>query len=372
MQNKEIQLIDDLRSFLLNNSNYKKNEINSINNLLHQYINVRKNLSEKNIYKQIQRHLENDNNFPKDSLFKIKNKYAFSNNINDLNIINRHPWLIRSVLSRLKVFKRQKAIENKNEKDNLFLDSLNNKGLIIIPDFLSSSLFQNVLSEIKDIPLALNKSDSSTIKFSERLFQILNFYPSRMKFSGQVLNKISRVIYKLGFNNTFSECQRLISISAFWQKINIISGNEDIQKDAHMDTFFPSLKFWYFPYDVPVEKSFMYAKGSHKMTFERMTVEASKINEMFLIYKPESLTKRVSLSNPYGASSLQSSLQGSLRFNETDLKYMNCKLLPVPVLNNSLIIADVSGVHSRGVGEKNTDIALRIGVHGNTRHLNVF
>jgi hypothetical protein len=372
MLNKETQLIDDLKDFLLCNSSYKKKEIYSINNLLHHYVNVRKNFSEKHIYKQIESYVYNDQKFLKNSLFKVKNKYAFTNYIKDQQIIKRHPWLIRSVISRLKVFKRQKKIRKNNEKDNYFLDILNDKGLLIIPDFLSSSLYQNVLSEIEDIPFALNKNDSSTIKYSERVFQFLNFYPSRMKFSAQVLNQISEMVYKFGFNNSFCDCQRLISLSGFWQKINIINGNEDIQKDAHMDTFFPSLKFWYFPFDVSINKSFMYAKGSHKMTGKRMIIEAKKINQMLNVYKPESLTKRVSLNNPYGSSSLHSAIQGSLRFNETDLEYINCKLLPVTSTKNCLVIADVSGIHSRGCGEKDIDLALRIGVHGNTRHLDVF
>ena len=372
MVNNEIQLIDDLRDFLLNNSSYKKKEIHSINNLLHQYINVRKNLSEQYIYKLIQDCVDSDENFQIESLFKVKNKYLFSNFIKDQNILNRHPWIIRSVLSRLKVFKRQKKIENKEEKDIYLMDTLNNEGLIIIQDFLPSNLYQNLLSEIKDIPFALNKNDSSTIKFSEKLFQLLNVYPSRMEFSGKVLNQIARIVYKLGFNKSFFDCQRLISITSFWQKINIVNGGNDIQKDAHMDTFFPSLKFWYFPYDVSINKSFMYAKSSHKMTIERMILEAKKISQMSLIYQPEFLTKRVTLNNPHGSSSLESALQGSLRYEESDLKEIKCKLLPVSVRKNSLIIADVSGVHCRGVGETNIDTSLRIGIHGNTRHLNVF
>ena len=95
-----------------------------------------------------------------------------------------------SVLSRLKVLKRQKKIENKEEIDRHLIDILNKQGLIIIPDFLSSRLYQNILSEIKDIPFSLNKNDSSTIKFSKKLFQFLMFYPSRMEFSGQVLKQI--------------------------------------------------------------------------------------------------------------------------------------------------------------------------------------
>ena len=65
------------------------------------------------------------------------------------------------------------------------------------------------------------------------------------------------------------------------------------------------------------------------MTVERMIVEARKINQMLSFYKPELLAKRVSLNNPNGSSSLQSGLQGSLRFSESDLKDINCELLPV-------------------------------------------
>ena len=219
MVNNSIQLIDDLRDFLLDNSSfYTIKEINSINNLLHQYINVRRNLSEQYIYKSIQDYVYNDANFLNDPLFKVRNKYLFSNYIKDQNIINRHPWIIRSVLSRLKVLKRKK-IENKEEIDRHLIDILNKQGLIIIPDFLSSRLYQNILSEIKDIPFSLNKNDSSTIKFSEKLFQFLMFYPSRMEFSGQVLKQIGRIVYKLGFNKNFFDCQRLISFHHFGKKL---------------------------------------------------------------------------------------------------------------------------------------------------------
>ena len=106
MVNNSIQLIDDLRDFYWIILSTIK-EINS-NNLLHQYINVRRNLSEQYIYKSIQDYVYNDANFLNDPLFKVRNKYLFSNYIKDQNIINRHPWIIRSVLSRLKVLKRQK------------------------------------------------------------------------------------------------------------------------------------------------------------------------------------------------------------------------------------------------------------------------
>ena len=67
MLNKEIQLIDDLKDFLLCNSSYKKKEIYSINNLLHHYVNVRKNLSEFNQQSLKRR--------PRETLARNKTKY---------------------------------------------------------------------------------------------------------------------------------------------------------------------------------------------------------------------------------------------------------------------------------------------------------
>ena len=54
------------------------------------------------------------------------------------------------------------------------------------------------------------------------------------------------------------------------------------------------------------------------------------------------------------------------------MKEMHLELKPVKVPENSLIIADVSGMHSRGLGLDDISDSLRIGIHGNTRHLKIF
>ena len=54
------------------------------------------------------------------------------------------------------------------------------------------------------------------------------------------------------------------------------------------------------------------------------------------------------------------------------MNQMNLVLEPISVPANSLLIADVSGMHSRGKGMDDHTSSLRIGIHGNTRHLNVF
>ena len=49
-----------------------------------------------------------------------------------------------------------------------------------------------------------------------------------------------------------------------------------------MDTFFPSLKFWYFPYSVKNNLAFRYAKSSNNLTYERMIIESKKINKYLI------------------------------------------------------------------------------------------
>ena len=61
-----------------------------------------------------------------------------------------------------------------------------------------------------------------------------------------------------------------------------------------------------------------------------------------------------------------------MRYTYSDLKNLGLSIEPIPVHANTLVIADVSGVHSRGVGEDKDNDALRVALHGNARHFNVF
>ena len=51
-----------------------------------------------------------------------------------------------------------------------------------------------------------------------------------------------------------------------------------------MDTFFPSLKFWYFPFSVSKKLAFKYAKRSNQLTLERMYIESKKVTSVTLSY----------------------------------------------------------------------------------------
>ena len=118
---------------------------------------------------------------------------------------------------------------------------------MLIPDFLDKRTYEKVYSDSLNYPIALNKSDTSTISRNLFYFKDFNISFYRNDYTALLLKKIIVNINNLGFNNGLSQTSNLVKRTSFWQKLNIIKSCEDIQKDCHMDTFFPSLKFLYFP-----------------------------------------------------------------------------------------------------------------------------
>ena len=97
-----------------------------------------------------------------------------------------------------------------------------------------------------------------------------------------------------------------------------------------------------------------------------MILESKKINDLNFL-NSSNITNR---SNHL--SSLKSELEGSLRFSKNDLDKLKLEMNAYDVEKNTLVIADVSGLHSRAHGAEKNNNSLRIAVHGNVRHLNNF
>ena len=251
------KLLNDSFSFLEDYSSFSRQEINSILYLLRDYEFAETKKSENNIIISLEQIITGKKRINL-SLFKVKNKYISSSFINKYNLKDKHLWILRSILSRIKVYKRQRKFNNFSIKE------INKNGVIKINDFLSKDIYSSLLEDLHNLPLALNKGETNTIRYNNKFFSILNYFPKRKNYSSFVLNKIVDEIYDLGFSDNYIQTMSLISKSSFWQKIKIIKGCNDIQKDCHMDTFFPSLKFWYFPHSVKKNLAFRYAKNRIK------------------------------------------------------------------------------------------------------------
>lgn len=109
--------------------------------------------------------------------------------------------------------------------------------------------------------------------------------------------------------------------------------NPDIQKDFHRDTFFSSMKFWYFLDAVTEENGpFVYVPGSHKLTPKRIEWENQRAQA--------AIAQKRTTGSAGG---------GAFRIGESELSALDLpapKTLTVPA--NTMVIADTLGFHRRG------------------------
>lgn len=364
-----MDLLDDYKEFLDSKTEYSSEEKLLILKLLNKYyIENKKNIS-ISILQELEKIVLKNNEKYIGKLFCPTNKYVIGTLIADLSLIKKELWVLLSVLTRLKIFKRQRINNHKNFRKGFYIDELENKinndGIILLRDFLDNNLHFKIVNELSNQPLALNKEISSNIRYSLPILKNFNIFPKRLRASSKALPKIASLISKLGFVDNYWQAKKLVYSNTFCQKILINTKKDDLQKDSHMDTFFPSLKFWYFPLDVNSNKAFKFSYGSNKYSVSRMRFESQKISEISRQHQYADPNKKL-------LTSQQSDLQGSLRYSDLELNKLGLTIDPVPVKANTLVLADVSGVHSRGLGEDQVDKSLRLALHGNARHLNIF
>jgi hypothetical protein len=121
----------------------------------------------------------------------------------------------------------------------------------------------------------------------------------------------------------------------------------DVQSFFHTDTFHPTVKSWFFLTDVAEDgAAFTYVPGSHRANARHLAWECDA-------------------SAKAGAGSDRSSAEGSLRISDEDLATLG---YPEPVrfsvAANTLVVADTSGFHRRGI---TTVPGLRISIWGYAR-----
>ena len=217
------------------------------------------------------------------------------------------------------------------------------EGVIAIEDFLESDVRTRIIEEINKFPLAVSKTPSNTLKNLDN--QYLKLFSQNRTIKELVMNC-------LAFNNYHQEANRLYLENTFVQRLHNKKGDGDVQKILHSDTFFPCIKWWYFPNKVDVEDGpFAYVIGSHTFTesMARFIYEQS-----ILITRNEIDPKRT-----YGHA------EGSLRLFEEELEKMGLKETKFTVEENTLVVANVHGFHRRS--EVIKEESFRDAIHGSIR-----
>lgn len=144
---------------------------------------------------------------------------------------------------------------------------------------------------------------------------------------------------------------KLFNENTFLQKLRNEWDDNDNQKNLHIDTFFPCLKFWYFPEEVKANYgAFSYAQGSAELTTKKLE----------WIYR-ESVKIT---TNCYESWRLKDHMEGSLRASNEDMQEMGLESKQIGVPADTLVIANVCGLHGRGDTMKRV---WRYGIHGSIR-----
>lgn len=214
-------------------------------------------------------------------------------------------------------------------------------GIAVVRDFVDETLNKRVISEIEEFPQAIAKSSTNIISFnSDKTALNTVLAESRMQ---------AIVFDCLGYAR--SEVQDLYVRNTFVQKLINVANDGDVQKVLHSDTFFPCIKWWYFPEEVKLEDGpFAYAAGSQIFT---------RAWAKFLYEQSIAISKNeIDSFRTYGHA------EGSLRIFEHELDNLGCTARPYVVPANSLVVANVYGFHRRS---EVLNIGYRNAVHGSIR-----
>lgn len=266
-----------------------------------------------------------------------KNPWIYTNH----KALNRPPFNEMYPTSRgLHAFRRyfsQMAHQHRAKDGN---DQFDKVGLVVFEKFAPARWLKAAREEIEAFPIGVNKQPFNILTQNEDV--------------SPTLNKISERTYKhivkcLGGET--DEIRAKFLENTFAQRVHNKPDDNDHQKLAHVDTFFPAIKWWWFPDEVKLEHGpFHYAKGSCYPT------------DTYLdwIYQ-ESMNV---VEDKYEKWKGKDHMEGSYRASEEELIAMNFELEPITVKANTLVIANVAGFHSRGQVKKEY---IRSAIHGSIR-----
>ena len=218
-----------------------------------------------------------------------------------------------------------------------FSKEFDENGIVVIPNFMENTT--GLVEEIEKFPISENKNDSNLLFTVKR-----DWVESRLRD----FVRIHDIVMDCHALNTlvlqFNE-------NTFVQRIQNRSDDNDVQKILHMDTFFPTLKFWFFPEEVTIDDGpFRYVAKSNILTDKRKEWMRQQWQNI--------IDKKIEPERTYGHA------EGSLRIFDSELRDMELDAKSYAVKANTLVIANTFGFHARG---QVSNAVIRQAIHGSIR-----
>ena len=229
--------------------------------------------------------------------------------------------------------RRRAKFGYKTEHSKIFDEN----GIVVIPNFMEDTT--GLVEEIEKFPIAENKNDSNFL-FTQKRDWVESHLRDFVRIHDIVMD--CHALDKL--HSQFNQ-------NTFVQRIQNSPDDNDVQKVMHMDTFFPTVKFWFFPQDVTINDGpFCYVPKSNILTDKRKEWMRQQWQNI--------IDGNIEPERTYGHA------EGSLRIFNEELRAMCLEASAYPVMANTLVIANTFGFHARG---QVSNTVVRQAIHGSIR-----
>lgn len=237
-----------------------------------------------------------------------------------------HVWRVR-LADRLAHRRRRRFAQLMTEEQRT---AFARDGFIVIEDLLSPEAFRALRAEVLAArhPVVEHQEGDALTRHLRLDPKILASMPevTRLLKSPAWRNPLD---YVAGFR-----VQPLLSVQSVFSQI--VPDARDPQNDLHIDSFYSSMKAWFYLDDVPADAGpFVYVPGSQRVTERRLAWQ-----------------RRMSIAAAEGRTQDPEDRRGSFRLDPTLLPRLGLPpAKPLAVKANSLVVADTFGFHCRAVSK---------------------
>ena len=256
--------------------------------------------------------------------------------LNDIVKAKKGLHLYRKLQAEIKHFQRIQSAKSTLDQEQFFKN-----GIVIHNNFVGSQ--EDVIrieKEFANYPIGVSKNNRNIL--------------SQNRDRGRLLYQLASLIYPVVWNligGTEKETEKKFNDNTFAQRVNNKPQEKDHQKLIHLDTYFPAIKYWWFPEKVSKEngplcyvKDSCYANEKLQMWYYKQSVDVCE--------------------KSYESWRGKDHTEGSFRVSVEELEDIGLKLEPIEVEADTLVIANVAGFHSRGDA---TEEHIRNSIHGSIR-----
>ncbi|MEO0360167.1 MAG: phytanoyl-CoA dioxygenase family protein [Pseudomonadota bacterium] len=225
--------------------------------------------------------------------------------------------------------------------DDAHAEAIDRDGFTIVRNALPPETFEALRREVEDAPLPAheNRSGDTVSRFIDLPPAVLRDRPALRGFvRGRLFQGLLR--YTASFDHA-----PLVNVNA--TIVEPDGGPRDANTSFHSDTFHATAKAWFFIRDVELaDGPFMFVRGSHRLTPERLEWEFEK--SLVAGGHPDPLTQI-----------------GSFRTDKAEMAAMGFDEIEVfDVPANTLVVADTHGFHARRPADRPS---IRMAVYGSLR-----